>query len=194
MPLVPATPSVPRKVTPVPSAHSPGEGKGRSRGAFAGVAQRKARALSRAVDGPSLQGRRPWHAGPALLWDPCSYKQGQFCGRPVPRCLAPHSFPVPQAREALSVCLPPARQPSQSPAGSAWGWRCLLKLLGEGAGLAAVLGVALAVAGSCPLLSCALPPGHPQRLADHQQHQSYERRLQGILVRAHGRVTVLVQG
>ncbi|XP_054039501.1 dynamin-2 isoform X2 [Rissa tridactyla] len=36
--------------------------------------------------------------------------------------------------------------------------------------------------------------GDPQGLADHQQHQHHEGRLQGILVRADGRVVVLVQG
>ncbi|NXO83718.1 DYN2 protein, partial [Sitta europaea] len=37
-------------------------------------------------------------------------------------------------------------------------------------------------------------PGDPQGLAHHQQHQHHEGRLQGVLVRAHGRVPVLVQG
>ncbi|NWU10919.1 DYN2 protein, partial [Cephalopterus ornatus] len=37
-------------------------------------------------------------------------------------------------------------------------------------------------------------PGDPQGLADHQQHQHHEGRIQGILVRAHGRVALLVQG
>lgn len=47
------------------------------------------------------------------------------------------------------------------------------------------------------LLSLAGPPsspGDPQGLANHQQHQPDEGRLQGVLVRADGRVTVLVQG
>lgn len=52
--------------------------------------------------------------------------------------------------------------------------------------------------GGCGLLlSLAGPPsspGDPQRLANHQQHQPDEGRLQGVLVRADSRVTVLVQG
>lgn len=36
-------------------------------------------------------------------------------------------------------------------------------------------------------------PGDPQGLADHQQHRHHEGRGQGVLVRPHRRVPVLVQ-
>ncbi|NWI76958.1 DYN2 protein, partial [Dryoscopus gambensis] len=47
-----------------------------------------------------------------------------------------------------------------------------------------------------PQLCSFLAPGicDPQGLAHHQQHQHHEGRLQGVLVRAHGRVALLVQG
>lgn len=101
--------------------------------------------------------------------------------------------------------------PSWFPAGSAWGKvkvgclaldsRCLnhrppFPTLLWVRALATVLGRVGLGGGRCPLLSPALPPlpGDPPGLADHQQHQPDEGRLQGILVCADSRVTVLVQG
>lgn len=37
------------------------------------------------------------------------------------------------------------------------------------------------------------PSGDPEGLADHQQHRDHEGRGQGVLVRPHRRVSVLVQ-
>lgn len=112
----------------------------------------------------------------------------------------------PRACESVHVC--PSRAPPWFPVGSAWGkaeWSWVAWLWAGG--FSAVVAWFFCLAGGggrpgwvvavVPLLSLVGPPsspGDPQGLANHQQYQPDEGRLQGVLVRADGRVTVLVQG